>query len=321
MAGAATLDPDLVDPWGLAAAPGFPFWVANAGSGTSTLYDGTGKKANLTVNLGAKFEPTGIVFNGTTDFEVTVTAAGTTTTAAAPFIFSGAGGEIAGWIPAGVVWFPGSQNAVYKGLAIASAGGANYLYATDFHNAKIDVFDGAYALQTWGPKAFVDPNLNKGYGPYGIQAITNGTNTWLYVTYAENNGSDVATNGAGLGFVDIYDTSGNFQKRLIDVASGLNAPWGLALAPADFGSASNSLLVGNFGDGTINEFDPVSGAYWGTLSDSNDKPIAWPGLWGIAFGNDAQSQPHNTLFFAAGTNDQADGTYGRIDLGATPPTL
>jgi uncharacterized protein (TIGR03118 family) len=318
MAGAPNQDANLVDPIGLAVAPGFPFWVSNKGSDTSTLYDGTGKPEALVVQL-PKFAPTGIVFNGTKDFEVT--SAGTT--AAAPFIFSGEAGQLAGWGgPGVVVWFPGSTNANYKGLAIGSWGGANYLYATDFHNAKVDVFDGAYALQAWGATAFVDPKLNKGYAPFGIQAITVNGTTWLYVTYALNNGHDEPTVGAGCGFVDIFDTSGKFIKRLIDVASGLNAPWGLALAPpaaTDFGLAAGALLVGNFGDGTINEFDPAAGTYWGTLSDSNNKPISYPGLWGIAFGNDAADQPHQTLFFAAGTNDEADGTYGRIDLGPNGP--
>ncbi|HWY24778.1 MAG TPA: TIGR03118 family protein, partial [Nevskia sp.] len=121
------------------------------------------------------------------------------------------------------------------------------------------------------------------------------------------------TDGAGLGLVDVYDADGHLLKRLVS-GGRLNAPWGMALAPADFGQFSNTLLVGNFGDGTINAFDPASGAFLGKVSDASGKAIAYPGLWGIVFGNDIQQQPHNTLFFAAGINGEADGLYGRIDL-------
>lgn len=324
MAGVAVhQDPNLVNPWGIVAGPPTPFWTANnGGNGTSTLYDGAGALIPLVVTLGPTFKPTGIVFNGTQDFNIT----GGTAPAAAPslFIFSGEGGMLAGWNQSsatGVVTLPGSANASYTGLALASAGGKNYLYATDFANGKIDVFDGAFALQAWPAKAFVDPSLPAGYSPYNIQPIANGGATWLYVTYAKRGADGDGTLGAGLGLVDVFDTSGTFQSRLIDAGGWLNEPWGLALAPADFGTASGLLLVGNFGDGTINEFDPTTGSYVGTLSDANNKPIAYPGLWGISFGNDHQKQPHNTLFFAAGLNDEMDGLYGRIDLGATPPAL
>jgi uncharacterized protein (TIGR03118 family) len=128
-------------------------------------------------------------------------------------------------------------------------------------------------------------------------------------------------NGAGLGLVDIYDTSGKFLTHLVPVGGSLNAPWGLVLAPADFGTFSGALLVGNFGDGKINAFDPATGTFLGTIADPMGNPFAMPGLWGIAFGNDHVIQPHNTLFFAAGVNDEQDGVYGRIDLGATPPVL
>lgn len=325
MAGvAAQMDPNLKNPWGIVAGPPTPFWVANSGTGTSTLYDGTGTllppppASQLVVGLGASFKPTGIVFNGTPDFKV---AGGAPPAAAAPslFIFSGLGGMLAGWNGStgkGVVTFPGSTGAAYTGLALASWGGNNYLYATDFANGKIDVFDASFALQSWPPKAFVDTNLPSGYVPFGIQAITAGGTTWLYVSYAKQSGG-----GPGVGLVDVYDTGGTFKSRLIDTGGWLNAPWGMTLAPADFGTASGLLLVGNVGDGTIHEFDPATGSYVGTLSDANNKPIAYPGLWGIAFGNDHAKQPHNTLFFAAGVNGEVDGLYGRIDLGATPPTL
>src|SRR5262249_40095329 len=154
--------------------------------------------------------------------------------------------------------------------------------------------------------------------------IKNGAGgTWqLYVAYAKPEPPDNHdnTNGAGLGLIDIYDPSGAFVKRLVSPGGALNAPWGMALAPADFGTLSNVLLVGNFGDGKINGYDPTAGTFMGAITDSGGAAFAVPGLWGIAFGNDAAQQPHNTLFYAAGTNDEANGAYGRIDLGA-PPVL
>jgi len=237
---------------------------------------------------------------------------------------------LAGWASGAtaVITYPAAAvdggGASYKGLAIASAGGINYLYATDFHNNKVDVFDGNYNKQAWPATAFVDATLPAGYAPYGIRAFANGPSgaTRLYVTYAKQDSTaGDSVWGAGLGLVDVYDTSGTFIAHLIATGGWLNAPWGLAIAPADFGTLSGALLVGNFGDGTINAFDPSSGTYWATLSDSSDHPISVSGLWGLSFGNDHQSQPHNTLFYTAGVNDEADGIYGRIDLGATPPTL
>jgi uncharacterized protein (TIGR03118 family) len=330
MAGVALhQDAHLKNPWGLVAGPVTPFWSSNNHSESSTLYDGTGKVLSLVVALpanasGATFDPTGIVFNGTQDFKVNGSPA--------LFIFSGEGGMLAGWNqasgPTAVITYPAPAvdggGASYKGLAIASAGGANYLYATDFHNNKIDVFNGMYSRQSWPATAFVDATLPAGYAPYGIRAFPNGPGgaTRLYVTYAKQDSSaGDSVSGAGLGLVDVYDTSGAFISHLITTGGWLNAPWGLAMAPPDFGTLSGALLVGNFGDGTINAFDPASGAYWATLSDSRDRPITVSGLWAISFGNDHQNQLHNTLFYTAGVNDEADGVYGRIDLGATPPSL
>jgi uncharacterized protein (TIGR03118 family) len=331
--GALVVDPNLKNPWGVVFGPTTPVWVTNNHSETSTLYDGNGKAQPLVVNTvpngAVTFDPTGIVFNGSaTDFMVT--SAGKT--GAARFIFSGEGGMIAGWSPTvnmnnTVTMYPAaggdSGGAKYKGLAIAKNGTASFLYATDFHNNKVDVFDTTFAKQTLAAGAFTDPKLPAGYAPYGIQAIPNGTGgaVQIYVSYAKQDAaaSDQVV-GAGLGVVDIFDVSGTLIKQLIPAGGALNGPWGLALAPADFGTLSNMLLVGNFGDGKINGYDPASGAFVGAISDSAGAAFAMPGLWGIAFGNDAANQPHNTLFFAAGINDEANGSYGRIDLGA-PPTL
>jgi uncharacterized protein (TIGR03118 family) len=331
--GALVVDPNLKNPWGVVFGPTTPVWVTNNHSETSTLYDGNGKAQPLVVNTvpngAVTFDPTGIVFNGSaTDFMVT--SAGKT--GAARFIFSGEGGMIAGWSPTvnmnnTVTMYPAaggdSGGAKYKGLAIAKNGTASFLYATDFHNNKVDVFDTTFAKQTLAAGAFTDPKLPAGYAPYGIQAIPNGTGgaVQIYVSYAKQDAaaSDQVV-GAGLGVVDIFDVSGTLIKQLIPAGGALNGPWGMALAPADFGTLSNMLLVGNFGDGKINGYDPASGAFVGAISDSAGAAFAMPGLWGIAFGNDAANQPHNTLFFAAGINDEANGSYGRIDLGA-PPTL
>ena len=282
-------------------------WVANNGTQTSTLYDGNGvpqpAATPLIVNLapsagGAAFGPTGIVANSSsTDF--VVSAAGKSGSSA--FIFDGAGGMIAGWSPSvdlthAVTMYTDAGGAVYKGLAIAPNNGALFLYATDFHNNKIDVFNTSFVKQAPSATAFTfaDPSLPAGYAPFGIQAIP-GTGvagaTQIYVTYAQQAaGNTVTTNGPGLGYVDIYDTNGKLIKQLI-AAGVLNAPWGIALAPADFGTFSGALLVGNFGDGMINAFDPAAGTPLGLLANTNGGTAAAPGLLGIAFGNDGNSQP------------------------------
>ena len=220
-----------------------------------------------------------------------------------------------------VITFPAtggdSGGAIYKGLAIAKTDAGSFLYATDFHNNKVDVFDTNFAKQALPAGAFVDPKLPAGYAPFGIQAIANGTGgaVQIYVTYAKQDAdAEDDVSGAGLGLVDIFDAKGKFVKQLVPPGGALNAPWGIALAPADFGTLSHVLLVGNFGDGKINGYDPATGVFMGSITDGTGAAFAVPGLWGIAFGNDVANQPHNTLFFAAGTNDEANGAYGRIDL-------
>ena len=334
---AANTDTNLVNPWGLSIPAGSFFaWVANNHTETSTLYDGNGKPqphaAPLVVSFaasgtGVSFDPTGIVFNSTPNF--VVSSAGKS--GAAAFIFDGEGGMIAGWsfgvdATHAVTMYTDAGGAVYKGLALAENAGKPFLYAADFHNSKVDVFDAAFVKQATSATAFTfaDPAIPAGYAPFGIQALANGTAgaTQIYVTYAQQQApaNHDNANGAGLGYVDIYDTNGKLIKQLV-AKGALDAPWGIALAPADFGSLSNDLLVGNFGDGKINAYDPAAGTLLGTVNDSTGAAIATPGLWGIAFGNDANNQPHNTLFFAAGTNNETNGSYGRIDVGATPPVL
>jgi len=333
---ALTTDGNLVNPWGIAFGPTTVAWVANNHSETTTLYDGNGKAqpaaaprvVAFAANGATTFDPTGVVFNGTTDFVITSGA----NSGAAKFVFVGEGGMIAGWAPSvdathAITTYTDAGGAVYKGLALANNGTANFLYATDFHNGKVDVFNAAFIRQTPSATsfAFSDPTLPAGYAPFGIQALPTGTGgtTQLYVTYAQQSPPDNHdnNNGAGLGLVDVFDTNGVLVTHLIPTGGVLNAPWGIALAPADFGTLGNKLLVGNFGDGKINAFDPASGALVGTVADATGAAFVRPGLWGIAFGNDTDNQPHNTLFYAAGLHNEANGEYGRIDVGATAPTL
>lgn len=314
------LDPLLKNPWGMVFNPAGPVWIANNATNTSTLYDGAGVQTPLIVlipaggsppaNLTGASAPTGIVFNGTKDFAVSVMGQAPTPS---NFIFSGEGGTIAGWALMvnpllTVTMYDGSAaGAVYKGLAIASNGSANFLYATDFHNHTVDVFDKNFAKVS-SAGGFKDPSLPPDFSPFGIQAI----NDRVYVTYAQKSASsDDEGDGAGLGYVDVFDADGNLIQQLV-AGGALNAPWGIALAPADFGSFGNDLLIGNFGDGAINAYDPGTGKFAGTLSAADGTPIQIPGLWGFAFGNGLMSQAANALYFTAGINGEADGLYGSI---------
>ncbi|WP_213301929.1 TIGR03118 family protein [Paraburkholderia sacchari] len=312
---AAHTDANLKNPWGVAFNPQGFAWVADNGTNVATLYDGNGVPQSLVVTIpdgkNGSASPTGIVFNGTQSF--TVSENGKSGVAA--FIFAGEGGTITAWAPtvgptnAFVMYDDGTGGAVYKGLALAAMNGNNFLYATDFHNNKIDVFNAAFTKVAM-PGAFTDPALPAGFAPFGIRAI--GSN--LIVTYAMQDAAkhdDVA--GAGLGMVDVYDTAGKLKQRFATGGS-LNAPWGIAQAPGNFGSMSGAILIGNFGDGTINAFNASSGQSMGPLHGTNGSPVVEHGLWGITFGNDLSNQPSNTLFFAAGPNNEADGVYGRIDL-------
>ncbi|MGH8131700.1 MAG: TIGR03118 family protein [Steroidobacteraceae bacterium] len=317
---AAATDKHLVNPWGLAFAPNAPVRVANNGTQTSTRFEGSGVHAPalaVPAGLSGSANPTGLVFNGTTDFVVTHDGA----SAPATFIFAGEGGTIAAWAPsvdatrALIVFDDGAGGAVFTGLAIANNGSANLLYAADFHNNAVDVFDSTFAKVTTAG-GFRDAALPAGFAPFGIQAVRIHNQTLIYVTYARQlAGTHNSADGAGLGLVNVFDTHGTLLKHLIGAGGALNAPWGIALAPANFGSLGDALLIGNSGDGVINAFDAMSGAFIGSVSDATGRPIATPGLRGIAFGNGAANQPATALFFAAGIARGADGVFGRIDLG------
>lgn len=331
--GAVTVDARLINPWGIASTPTSPMYTANNRHDSSTLYDGNGRALPTgtphVVEMGSGFAPTGIVYNASSDF--TVSAGGLTEPAT--FVYSGESGRIAGWAigvdpDSAITAYTATDNAVYKGLAMAAHDGANYLYATDFRNNKIDVLDKRFQKQVTaeGHFAFKDPELPAGYAVFGIQAITSSgsaATTTIYVTYARQAAANASTEtpGAGLGLVNAFDTKGVLLRRVVSPGAQLDAPWGLALAPSEFGSLAGALLVGNSGDGIVHGFDPASGAYRGPVADAAGTPLQRPGLRGIAFGNDAHGQSRQTLFFAAGTQGQAGGVYGRADVGATPPVL
>ena len=315
-------DPQLVNAWGIAVGPQ-TMWVSSNGKDLSAVYTGdvAGSpfvKNPLEVNIPVG-EPTGQVFNNTaSDFVVS----DGTNTGQALFIFASESGVVSGWSPAvpppapstaAQLGFEASDGAVYKGIALANdtANGQNFLYVADFHNNKIDVLNSSFALTSLGG-SFVDPNLPSGFAPFNIAAI----NGQLYVSYAKQDSDqhdDVA--GPGNGFIDVFSTDGDFVKRLVSQGQ-LNSPWGMVVAPSNFGDFSSDLLVGNFGDGRINAYNPTSGAFLGTLSSSKGHPLVTPGLWGLAFGNGTTAGNTNTLYFAAGPDDESHGLLGKITANA-----
>jgi uncharacterized protein (TIGR03118 family) len=305
------LDPNLVNAWGLVASATSPWWVADNETAVATLYNGAGTPQSLVVAVPGA--PTGIVFNGGASF--VVMSGGSA--GPARFLFASEDGTISGWNPAVPPPPPSRQavvavdnsaaGAIYKGLAIATTATGSFLYAADFHNARVDVFDGAFTPVTTAG-SFVDPDLPRGFAPFGIQNLQG----HIYVAYAkQDEDAEDEIAGEGLGFVSAFDTSGNFVAR---VASGgpLNAPWGMAIAPAGFGRFSGNLLVGNFGDGRINAYDLATFEPRGHLKTANHHPLVVDGLWGIGFGNGAGSGPTTTLYFAAGPDDEAHGLFGSI---------
>ena len=314
----------FVNPWGLAASSKSPWWINDNHSGLSTLYNGAGAKQSLVVTVpppagspaGTTSSPTGMVFNGNTS-EFVVSQGGKS--GASAFIFATEDGTISGWNPTvnttnAILTVDNSgSGAIYKGLATGSSGGQDYIYATDFHNGKVDVFDATFTPHTFSSKQFTDKGIPRGFAPFGIQNI----NGMIFVTYAKQDADkhdDAA--GRGRGFVDVFDTSGKLLQRVASQGT-LNSPWGIALAPSNFGRNSNELLVGNFGDGRINAFKFPQGRSHkfvsaGQLMNVRGKPVTISGLWALAFGNGANAGPTNTLFFTAGTNHEADGLFGTL---------
>ena len=309
-------DTNLVNAWGIAFNPNAVVWVADNGTGVATLYDGTGTPQALKVTIpppalgSPPSAPTGIVFNSSSDFVVS----NGVTSAPALFIFATEEGTISGWSPgvdatnAILMVDNPASGAIYKGITLAGNGTAHFLYATDFHNGKVDVFDSSFQPADV-PGRFSDPRIPAGFAPFGIQNL----NGDIYVTYAKQDADKVDdVKGKGLGFVNVFDSNGNLIRRVASRGK-LNAPWGLAMAPASFGKFRNRLLVGNFGDGRIHAFDLATGEDVGTLKQDRGKAVFIDGLWGLSFGNGVKDQPTDVLFFTAGPNDEANGVYGFIE--------
>jgi uncharacterized protein (TIGR03118 family) len=309
VATAATTDAKLVNPWGLAYGPTTDFWVANQATSTTTVYDGLGQPPATPIVVTippmvghAMVGPTGVVFNGSTNF------------LGDEFMVASLDGCICGW-SAGTTMtrrVDNSTSAIYTGLATGTSGTTTYLYAANLSSGAVDVFDASYAPVTLGTAAFVDPTLPTGFSAYNVQVLGGK----LYVTYAKHDAAALReTPGPGLGYVSLFNLDGTFVRRVAS-AGQLNAPWGLALAPAGFGPYAGALLVGNFGDGRITAFDATTGAALGQLADASAVPLAINGLWGLAFGNDAAAGKSNQLYITAGPQAETHGLFATISYGS-----
>jgi uncharacterized protein (TIGR03118 family) len=312
-------DPELIDAQGIAINPTGTFWLSARATDVSTVYSGDVTqpdgslspfvKSALTVKIpgGA---PTGQVFNGSGDF---VVSSGPFS-APARFVFASETGHITGW-NAAVPPPPPSRDAqlkastpgaVYTGLAIGNNGSGNFLYAADFENGKIDVFDRTYTPTTLAG-SFADPTIPNAYSPINIQNLGGK----LYVAYARQDGDGDGLPGNGAGFVSVFDTNGNFLNRLVS-GGHLHAPWGMAVAPANFGEFSNALLVASTGDGRVDAFDPATGSFLGQLRDPAGAPVTIDGLWGLDVGNGTVSGDRNALYFTAAPDDHQHGLFGSL---------
>ena len=323
---ARSTDPNLGDPWGVVFSEQLPAVVTSRESNTSTSYDGSGisqpAPGPLRVQLparsaGAAFGAAGVVANPSDGFVVSAGAK----SAPARLLYAGTSGVIAGWSPevevgSAIIAYAADDAARYTALAIAisSTPSESQLYAADFRNAKVDVFDGAFRKQrrTTTQFAFTDPSLPPGFSPFGIAVIDD----LVYIAYAQRFASSSdPVSGPGLGLVALFTTRGEFICRLITTGGALDAPWSLVRSPADGVPFPRALLVGNTGDGRINAFDAETGALLGSFTDTTGAVLVIPHLHGLAFGNHYAKQPRTTLFFSAGAHDGANGWYGRFDFG------
>jgi uncharacterized protein (TIGR03118 family) len=335
-------DAQLVNPWGLISSPTSPWWVSDNNAGVSTLYDGQGVKQGLVVNIpspvkGVAGTPTGVVFTGASGFTFQVNGK----KAGAVFTFVTEDGTIVAWGPAinpndmpndAFVVKDNSTNptaatgAVYKGATIAqmTAGGPFFLYVANIRSGRIEVYDTNFNPVNLGgnegdkedDQAFLDREIPEGFAPFNVQEV-NGN---LYVTYAKQNATKHDDfDFPGFGFVDKFSSNGKLLQRL-EHGPWLNAPWGVALAPTNFGSFSNHLLIGNAGSGQIAVYDINSGRFDGLLRDANGHAIQNDRLWALRFGNDHDAGPSNWLFFTAGISDEAHGLFGFFTpAGNSPP--
>jgi uncharacterized protein (TIGR03118 family) len=340
---AVIVDSNLKNPWGLTRSSTSPWWISDNGTGVSSVYTGAGTPASFfpdpagspfddfvfvpppkSATPGTTATPTGIVYNGSpTDFLLNK---GTPMGKPAVFIFVTEDGTISGWnaqvnVAAGanppsinaVLEVDNSDNgsgkgAVYKGATSGEINGAKYLYVTNFRAARVEVYDTNFKRVYLGGDAFDDESIPHGFAPFNIQNIGGS----LFVTYAKQDAlkhDDVA--GPGLGFVDIYSTTGKLQGRL-QHGSWMNSPWGVVWAPRDFGEFSNTILVGNFGSGQIAAFNGFTRQFLGFVRNPDNSILTINGLWSLTFGNGANAGPATTLFFSAGINDEADGLFGTL---------
>src|SRR5271165_5876268 len=311
-------DTNLVNPWGLIASPVGPWWISDNGTGLSTLYDGTGSPKALVVTIpsgsgSGSGSPTGIALNTTGGFKINGSAP--------VFIYSTEDGTISGWSSGTsaviAVNNSGSGNAVYKGLAISSVGGINYLYVANFRNGTVDVFDTNYNPFSFGSGSFVDSTIPAGFAPFNVVNLGGGT---LAVTYAKQDAAkhdDVP--GPGNGYVTLFSTTGTIVGRLAHTPYS-NSPWAVAVAPSSgFGGFSGDTLVGQFGSGAIAAYTPA-GAFVGLLFNPAALQLQIDGLWGLNFGNGSGSGPKTTLYFTAGTFGEAHGILGSITCCSAGPS-
>lgn len=315
-AGAAHLDAQLSDPWGLTPGGGSALWLTMHGAARSTLYDAADLSLPALVVTaptqgGDSARPTGVAFNPGNGFAVTSDGR----TGVARFIVASEGGTLSGWAPSlglsnAVVAFDGTRTgAVYTGLAMTPQGVDSVLLAADFHHGVVDTFAADFSPRP-AEGRFVDPDLPAGYAPFGIAA----QGDVIYVAYAiPDVSATVPRAGAGLGLVDVFDDAGRLLRRLVPAGGALNAPWSMAVAPAGFGAFGGALLVANVGDGTIAAFDAASGRALGALTRPDGAVLAIDGLRGITFGDGALGQPTQALFFTAGPQGGRHGVFGRID--------
>jgi len=310
---AKTIDPNLINPWGISSGPPTFLWVSDNGVDMATIYSGTGQKIPL--NVAVPGAPTGQVFNGTNGFQVS----GGGKSGPGLFLFAGEGGIISGWNPdvdfthAQVAVDNSGSGAVYKGLAIGETGGDNFLYAANFSSGQVEMYDDTFGLV----KTFTDPNVAAGYAPFNVREM-NGT---LYVTFAlQDADKEDDVSGPGNGYVDAFNLDGTFKNRIVSLGGEINSPWGLDIAPASFGKFAGDLLVGNFGDGTISVFDPITGAFQDVLRDENGAPIVEGDLWGLINGNGGQGGNPNKVYFTAGLSNEAHGLLGSIQAIPEPQT-
>lgn len=316
---APVTDDRLVNPWGLARCSVCAWLVADNGTDATTIYSGDGTPSPLVISFPAEAALTGIDFNATQSF----TISDGTLSAPAIVMFAGEGGQIFAWHPALappppspgalLVLDSSTSGSIYKGLAIATTAAGDRLYATDFHNGKVDVFDGSFQPVNPPAGSFLDPAIPAGFAPFGIQNLQGR----IVVTYAKQDADaedDVA--GRGNGFVSVFDPDGVLISHLAS-RGPLNSPWGIALAPDGFGRFGGDLLVGNFGSGTIAAYkvsgDLSEASLEGVLFGPHGRRIVIHGLWALGFGNDGPAGPSDALFFTAGPGDEEHGLFGRIE--------